>query len=281
MITGDKGFVGKATTDYLLEKRHTVIGYDIMDGFDIRNKEQLMSFIEANKPDRVLHLAAIARFDEADANPKLAFETNVLGTRNVAMACKYFQIPLVHASTGSVYMPIKNEPPIKETWPAIGNSVYACSKAMAEKYVEELNPYIILRYSHLYGLEKRNEGLIGNFCRRIEHDLEPELYGGKQSSDFCYIKDVARANFIALTASWDKWNNAYNIGTGEELTAEGAAKILCDALAYKGKISIKPARLVDAARFYYDTTKSKEKLKFEALFNFEQGIKDMFREEHK
>ena len=276
LITGDKGFVGTETKKLLEKKGHSIIGYDIMDGFDIRDYEQFLDVAEYENPDRVLHLSAIARFDEADNDPKRAFETNVLGTRNVARACKKLCIPLVHASTGSVYMPIKKDGLISEDWPAIGNSVYACSKATAEKYVLENNPYIILRYAHLYGKEKRNEGLIGNFIRRIEHDLEPELYGGKQSSDFCYIKDVAMANAIALESSWDKWNNIYNIGTGEEITIEDAGKEVCKAMKYKGEIKIKPSRVVDASRFVYDMTKSKEKLGFDPKYKFKDGIKDMF-----
>lgn len=41
MITGDKGFVGSATTKLLKTHGHEVVGYDIMDGYDIRNREHL------------------------------------------------------------------------------------------------------------------------------------------------------------------------------------------------------------------------------------------------
>lgn len=278
LITGDKGFVGQETVKLLIKEGHKVVGYDIMDGFDIRDAEQVLTTIRDEKPDRVLHLAAIARFDEADANPILTHQTNVQGTINVVEACKHFKIPLVFASTGSAYMPIKLEPPIKETFPIMGNSVYGCSKALADLYVQRHTPHIILRYAHLYGKEKRYHGLIGGFMARIEHDLEPVLYGGKQSNDFTYIKDVARANVLALTATWDKWNEAYNVGTGEELTAEEAGKIICEAAKYTGEIQIKPQRTVDPGRFVFDMTKSKTKLGFVPQYNFRQGLTDMFKE---
>jgi nucleoside-diphosphate-sugar epimerase len=175
-------------------------------------------------------------------------------------------------------MPIKLSPPIDEEFPIMGNSVYGCSKALAEMYVNTHNPHISLRYAHLYGAEKRFHGLIGGFLSRIEHDLEPVLYGGKQSNDFTYIKDIARANMIALTASWDKWNQSYNIGTGEELTAEEAGKIICKYAGYKGEIKIEPARTVDPERFVYDMSKTNNKLGFKAEYNFDRGIKDMFNE---
>jgi UDP-glucose 4-epimerase len=279
IITGSRGFVGNETVKLLEEKGHTVFHYDVLDGYDIRDFGQLHTTFQEVDPDRVLHLAAIARFDEAEADPVTCFETNYIGTKNVVDACEALHIPLVHASTGSTYMPIKEEGAIKETLPIMGNSVYGCTKAAAELYVQQSKaPWIALRYAHLYGAEKRWHGLIGGFLKRIEHDMEPELYGGQQSNDFCYVKDVAKANLIALTAPWDVWNNAYNIGTGEELTAEAAGKIICDVAGYVGGIKIKPQRMVDANRFFYDMSKSNQRLGFKADFNFKDGLTDMFKE---
>jgi UDP-glucose 4-epimerase len=153
--------------------------------------------------------------------------------------------------------------------------VYGCTKYLGETYVRTHNPHIILRYAHLYGKEKRGHGLIGGFTQRIERGLAPTLYGGKQSNDFTYVKDVARANLIALTASWDKWNNVYNIGTGEELTAEEAGKIICTLTGYKGKVEKKVQRTVDPGRFVYDTTKAEQVLGFKAEYSFKQGMEDM------
>lgn len=279
LITGNRGFVGTETEKLLTKGGHTVIGYDIMDGFDIRDIQQLDERVQREQPDRILHLAAIARFDEADANPVRTHETNVIGTMNVVHIAKKYHIPLVFSSTGSAYMPIKLDPPITEDFPIMGNSVYGCSKALSELYVRQHNPHIVLRYAHLYGKEKRYHGLIGGFLARIEHDLEPVLYGGKQSNDFTYIKDVARANLLALTAPWDKWNNCYNVGTGEELTAEEAGKIICEAANYKGNIQIKPQRTVDPSRFVFDCSKAERMLGFKAEYNFKDGLTDMFKDD--
>jgi nucleoside-diphosphate-sugar epimerase len=294
LVTGNRGFVGTETCRLLKEHGHEVVGYDLMDGMDIRDKELLdrtcanltetigekqgeFSFA-GNGVDRILHLAAIARFDEADKNPILTHETNVLGTINVVEVAKKYHIPLVFASTGSAYMPIKLDPPITEEFPIMGNSVYGCSKALADLYVQTHTPHIVLRYAHLYGAEKRYHGLIGGFASRIEHDLEPTLYGGKQSNDFCYIKDVAQANLLALEASWDKWNQVYNIGTGQELTAEDAGRAVCDVLDYKGKVKIEPQRSVDAQRFVFDISKARRMLGYEPQFTFKEGLADMFKE---
>lgn len=277
LITGDKGFVGTATKALLLEKDHEIFGYDIMDGRDIRDIKQLEDLVRDGKIERILHLAAIARFSEADKEPLLAHDTNVTGTMNVAMVAGKYHIPLVYASTGSVYMPIEQEGKITEDFQVRGNSVYGCTKALGEKYVQKYaNPWIILRYAHLYGKEKRHHGLIGGFISRIDRGLAPTLYGGKQSNDFTYINDVARANVLAITAPWDSWNQAYNIGTGEELTAEEAGKAICEATGYQGEIEKKEGRTVDPEHFVYDTTKAKRMLNFEYEFDFATGLEHMF-----
>lgn len=277
LITGDKGFVGNETAKQLVADGHEVVGFDLMDGFDIKDSEQLTQIVQREQPDRILHLAAIARFSDADANPRRAFETNVIGTANVANTARKFHIPVVYSSTGSVYMPITDYTgTIKEDWKARGNSVYGCTKYMGETYIQEVNPHIILRYAHLYGKEKRMHGLIGGFIERIQRGLAPTLYGGKQSNDFTYVKDIARANILALTAPWDKWNQIYNIGTGEELSAEAAGKIICEASGYSGEIEIKEGRTVDPERFAFDCSKAKVMLGFEAEYDFKKGLADMF-----
>lgn len=276
LITGNLGFVGTATQKFLESKSIEVIGYDLMDKQDICDYSQFKEYVRIKNPDRILHLGAIARFADADKNPKLAHSTNVLGTINIVNVCKEFHIPLVYASTGSVYMPIKLKPPITESFPIMGNSVYGCTKALGELYVQECNPYIILRYAHLYGKEKRMHGLIGGFLDRISRGLEPTLYGGKQSNDFTYIDDVATANYLALTAPWDKWNQAYNIGTGEELSAEQAGKIVCEIAGYTGKIIVNEQRGVDPDRFVFDISKAQVMLGFKAKYTFKEGMEKMY-----
>lgn len=300
LITGNLGFVGSETERYIntigekvpfntaapeksnftIAREHQVIGFDIMNGFDIRDVHQLDEVVNRERPDRILHLAAIARFSDADKDPWLAFTTNVIGTLNVCTVAKKYHIPLVYSSTGSVYMPIQDfTGSIKEDWPAKGNSVYGCTKYMGEEAVRRMSdaaPFIILRYAHLYGKEKRMHGLIGGFIERIQRGLAPTLYGGKQSNDFTYVKDIARANTLALTAPWDKWNQVYNIGTGEELTAEKAGELVCKVAGYKGKIEKRAQRTVDPDRFLFDVSKAERMLNFKAEFDFKAGLTDMF-----
>src|SRR3990167_4431874 len=284
LITGNLGFVGSATQKYFSILGIEVAGYDIMDGFDIRDISQFERIISELKPHRILHLAAVSRFADADKNQILADETNVSGTKNVALIAGKYHIPVVYSSTGSVYMPIIEEPPITEEFRALGNSEYATTKRKGELYLQRFaHPWIILRYAHLYGAEKRMHGLIGGYLDRIKFGMAPILYGGKQSNDFCYIDDVAEANYLAIIAPWDKWNHIYNIGTGEELSAEEAGDTVIRVYnefnpkkKFKGKVEKREQRGVDPSRFVYDVSKAERMLGFRAKYKFEAGLREMF-----
>lgn len=274
VITGDMGFIGKHTAKTLLASGYEVAGYDIIDGFDLLDYQQLCSVI--HKGDKVLHEAAIARFADADKDPLLAYRVNVQGTENVVKACaKKGAERLVYASTGSVYMPIDREMPITEDFPVRGNSIYGCSKCVAEKMVQQgKTPWIILRYAHLYGEGKIGHGAIGGFIAKMQKGQNPVIFGGQQSNDFCYLKDIIQSNILALES--DRLNQIYNIGTGIELTTLRVFEIMRDFFKYNKEFDIRPIRSVDPQRFVYDISKARKLLGYEPKYTFEQGMRDWF-----
>lgn len=277
LVTGSSGFVGKETCKFLIQKNVAVVPFDLMNGNqDIMDLKSLERIVEQEQPDRILHLAATARFSEADKDPVLAFRTNAWGTRNIATISEKYHIPVVYSSTGSVYMPIKRPMPITEGFPAYGNSNYACSKRLGELFLmKHAHPWMILRYGHLYGREKRYHGLIGGYLSRIRMGQKPMLMGGEQTNDFAYVKDIAMANYLALTAEWDKWQQIYNIGTGEEISAKRAGEMICEQVGYAGGVEEVESRDVDPGRFVYDTKKAEHMLNFKAQYSFAEGLKDM------
>ena len=266
--------MGSHTIPALQKLGYEVFNLDLKTGWDIRKIEDLRKVIEQG--DKVLHLAAISRFKDADDDPYNAYMTNVLGCGNVASVCQEKRAErLVYSSTGSVYMPVEQEPPITENFKVRGNSVYACSKHWGELVIQKIGfPHIILRYAHLYGEGRLMHGAIGAFLTRVERGLAPTLYGGKQSNDFTYIADVVQANILALQTAPVNLNNIFNIGTGEEITTEKVFEILKKYTGYKGEIEKMPYRSVDPMRFVYDILKARDVLGYRPEYNFEKGIKE-------
>jgi len=277
IVTGGSGFIGSHTIKALKEKGYNVFNYDIREGYDIRDFDQLSSIIRPG--DKIFHLAAIAKFDEADNDPEKAWTTNVEGSDFIAKAGEKNKAErIVYGSTGSVYMPIEQEPPIREDFKVRGNSIYACTKLFGELAIKRAKiPYIILRYAHLYGEGKLGSGAINGFISRMERGLAPVLYGGKQSGDFTYIKDIVQANILALES--DKLNEIYNIGKGEELTAENIFKQLREFFNYDKEFEKLPLRTFDPNRFVYNISKAKKLLNYNPQYSFKTGMKDWYNHE--
>lgn len=274
VVMGGSGFVGSHTIKALIEKGYQVFNYDLKNGDDIRDIRRLKEVIQPG--DKILHLAAIARFAEADQDPETAWTTNVEGTDCVAKAAFLKDAErVVYSSTGSVYMPIEQEGKIDENFRVRGNSVYGCSKHFGELALKRANiDHVILRYAHLYGEGKIGHGAIGGFIARMERGLKPQLYGGAQSNDFTYIKDIVQANILALET--ENLNQIYNIGTGIELTTEEVFEALKDFFKYNKDFEKLPQRKVDANKFVYDISKAKRELGFIPKFNFKQGMEDWY-----
>jgi dTDP-L-rhamnose 4-epimerase len=122
-------------------------------------------------------------------------------------------------ATGHPAMPA----PTPEHAPIGGQTVYAISKADQERLVMTWGrqtgiPTVALRYSCTYGPRQSifnpYTGVIAIFCTRLLNNLAPIIYeDGRQTRDFCFVEDIARANL--LVASDDRANGGiFNVGSG-------------------------------------------------------------------
>ncbi len=130
--------------------RHTVFPSDIGDT-DITVRAQVSGLVQRSKPDVVIHTAAFTAVDECENQRDLAFAVNAEGTRNLALACSEFRIPLLYISTDYVFNGEKPTPYVEEdaTGPL---NVYGQSKLRGEEYVKELlDQFWIVRTSWLFG----------------------------------------------------------------------------------------------------------------------------------
>jgi len=271
IVTGGTGFVGSATIKALEKEGCDVFNFDLLRGYDVCNKQQLENVVQEG--DKILHLAAISRFDFSDLDPPRAFAVNVGGTHNVLEVAKRNKAErVVFSSTGSIYMPVESVP-IDENHRIEGNSVYGCSKAFADRLCQIFSKdmkVVILRYPYLYGAGKNWAGIY-NFADRLKKGLEPMIHGGNQTNDFCYIEDIVQANLLALQT---ENVGVYNIGSGEEVNICDAVGTIQRTLGTDIEPIIVPSRSIDPMRFVYDVSKAKRLLGYEPRFNFEDGIKD-------
>jgi UDP-glucose 4-epimerase len=290
IVTGANGFVGIHTIRDLLERGYNVEAVDIKtEGLkEFSNKKRCVvhkmdildegfkDLIEMG--DKVLHLAAVAKFETAKANPQLAVRVNVEGTLNIIQACVEKKADrLVYSSTGSVYS-LSAPVPIREDAPREPSSIYGLTKKMAEDWIifygNQLH-YVILRYGYIYGKDK-DWGAVGAFIKRLSKNEQPVVFGGNQTNDFVYVKDVVEANRLALETEYT--NLAYNIGTGRATSIRDVCEYCIKAMGSDLEMKIVRARMFDYPIFVYDISRARTLLGFEPQWNVLNGITDLVKE---
>ncbi|MEM7071107.1 MAG: NAD(P)-dependent oxidoreductase [Pseudomonadota bacterium] len=129
---------------------------------DARLSDDLRNVMEISKPDKIVHLAAIASAVEARKNPSLMFDLQLLSLRNILelTRSKYFdfvqQVMLLSSST--VYGDFKTDI-VDENMRPRPKGIYANTKFMAERLART--------YAHQYGIGSiiiRPSALYGERC---------------------------------------------------------------------------------------------------------------------
>ena len=154
LITGSNGMLGHDLADEL-DKNHDLILTD-SKVLDITDNKRTIEYVCSVKPDIVINSAAYTDVDGCEENQDLAYSVNGEGVRNLALACKEVDCPLVHISTDYVFDGSATEP-IREDGEIGPISVYGKSKLKGEEAIQEiLDKFFIIRTAWLYGINGRN-----------------------------------------------------------------------------------------------------------------------------
>jgi len=248
VVFGSNGFIGSHIVDTLIKGGYKVVIIDNLSlgkkeninpkaGFykrDIRNLKSILPFFK--NVDGVFHLAAQPRIQPSIKDPLTSFDHNVRGTLNVFWAAKVNNVPrVVYSASSSAYGDQDTLPLHEGMVPKPTKNPYALFKYMGEelgKLFLELYqlPVVTLRYFNVYGERQSNEGayatVIGVFLRQKKNGQQLTIVGdGEQERDFTYVKDVARANLLAM-GSRKAVGELINIGAGQKYTINEVAHLV-------------------------------------------------------
>ena len=300
VVTGGAGLIGSTTVDLLLEEHspRSIVIFDDFSRGTQANIEQAMrdprvSIVEGDIRDRaavarvvsgadaVIHMAAL-RITACAAEPRLAFEVMCGGSFNVVEAAQASGVKkVVTASTASVYGLAEAFPTTESHHPYGNRTWYGASKVMLEGLLRSFNdmyglPYVALRYFNVYGPRmdihgKYTEVLI-RWMERIDAGQPPLVLGdGKQTMDFVYVEDIARANVLAVAS--DVSDEVFNVASGVETSLNDLAAALGRAMGVRVSPEYGPERKVNAVpRRLASTDKAKRMLGFTASVPLDEGL---------
>jgi UDP-glucose 4-epimerase len=270
LVTGGAGFIGSHVADLFLAKEWDVtIVDDLSSGkrenvpvgaklHEISvNSPELVRLVTAQNFDVITHLAAQIDVRKSVADPIADATINIVGTLNImeALRAAGSGARVVFTSTGGALYGDFNTPPNFETFPKEPESPYAIGKLSAEYYlayygrIHDMDSASV-RFANVYGPRQDphgEAGVVAIFCGRILANRPLTIFGdGRQTRDYVYVGDVARAVYLAATEPLPPRGRldarAFNIGTGKGTSVIEIAKQLQEVAATKVPVEFAPAR---------------------------------------
>ena len=290
IVTGGAGFIGSNLVDLLIEDGHEVI---VIDNFSSGKKENCndnaryfdldisnQSTYEDLKniflgSDGVFHLAALPRVQESIDNPLHFEKNNTLSTINVLKACADSNVKrLVYSASSSAYgntikLPSREEDPIDPISPYAMQKYYgevAC-RMFANVYGIET---VSLRYFNVYGERQSLEGayalVMCVFARQRLNNEPLTIRGdGEQRRDFTHVKDIAKANILAMHSEKVGNGEVINIGNSDNRSVNQIAEMI-------GGPTKKIDPVVEPRETLADNSKAKDLLGWEPSIIIEEWV---------
>jgi UDP-glucuronate 4-epimerase len=263
LITGAAGFIGYHLAGRLLARGEPVIGIDSINDYydpqlkrdriadlkarhgngftfiqvDFADHEALEAALAPHRFNRIAHLGAQAGVRYSIDNPRAYIQSNLVGHLNLLEVARGREVPMVYASSSSVYggnetLPFRVEDRVDHPL-----SLYAATKKadelMSETYAHLYRlPLTGLRFFTVYGPWGRPDMAMWIFTKAIFEGSPIKVFnGGEMRRDFTYVDDIVSGVVACLdTPPTDDGrvkaggsispHRVYNIGNNnsEELT---------------------------------------------------------------
>jgi len=320
LVTGAAGFIGFHTAKALLDRGDQVVGLDNMSPYydvdlkkarlDLLRKRNGFSFVEADladratieelfaaqKPDRVIHLAAQAGVRYSLEHPHSYVDSNLVGFLNVLEGCRHNGVEhLVFASSSSVYgsntqMPFSIHHNVDHPV-----SLYAATKKsnelMAHAYAHLYDlPVTGLRFFTVYGPWGRPDMSLFLFTKKILAGEPIDVFNyGEHARDFTYIDDIVEGVLRTLdrvpepNPDWDSDSpdpgtssapyRIYNIGNNAPVGLMQFIECLEKALGKQAEKNFLPMQPGDVRETYADIDDLSEAVGFRPATPLDEGIK--------
>ncbi|WP_433545602.1 GDP-mannose 4,6-dehydratase [Streptomyces sp. CA-294286] len=300
LVTGAEGFIGSTLVDLLVERgadvrafvhykpyaekgflKHHLAdpGVEMFAG-DVRDAGRVSDAVAGT--DTVFHLAALIGIPYSYASPGAYVQTNVVGTENIAEACRRHEVRrLVHTSTSEVYgtartAPISEQHPLQPQSPYSASKIGADMTALSFHHAFEL-PVTVVRPFNTYGPRQSARAVIPAILAQLHSGArEIKLGSLTPTRDFTYVTDTARG-FLAMADCDRALGETVNLGTGREIAIGELAAALVAASGRDAEVVVDPTRLrpsgSEVERLLSDNTRAREWAGWQPQTSLEDGLR--------
>jgi UDP-glucose 4-epimerase len=309
LVTGGAGFIGSHIAEAYLRAGWEVVVLDDLSRGHQRNVPVPARFVRADiRSPEARELLATGGFTVLNHHaaqidvrvsvdqPALDAEINLVGMVNLLDGAGAGGVQrVVFASSGGVVYGDPEVVPTPETAPKLPISPYGVSKLSGEYYLRALAALrgfegVAMRYANVFGPRqdpKSEAGVVSIFVSRLLERRPLTVFGdGRQTRDYVYVRDVARANLLASTASIPPGGDldapAINIATGAQRSVLELADSIGQVMGMKPELEFAPPRPGELFRSSLDIGKAKAVLDWVPEVRFEDGLGeliDWFRKE--
>lgn len=234
LVTGAGGFVGARVCqqwsgkfEFLTFPRGFLANADEAD---------IRRFVTDNRPDLILHTAALSDTGYCAAHPEESYRANVLLPEWLAKAAQEVGAKLVAFSSDQVYAGVTQPGPLPETLELAPTNVYGQHKLEMEGCVLALCPdAVLLRATWMYDLPGYHLPIRGNLPLNL---WKAALHGEAvkfSSQDFrgvSYVREV----IDKLLLSFDLPGGVYNFGSGNDCNMVETARQFAEIMGIPVKI---------------------------------------------
>lgn len=299
-ISGGCGFIGSHIAEELVRRGESVVIFDdLSSGYednirhirnkctfikgDIRDFEQLSGAMKG--ADYLFHEAALVSVFDSVERPEDNHSINITGTLNLLLAARENRVRrVVMAGSAAVYGNDPTLPKTEEMLP-LPESPYALAKITGEYYMRVFASLynietVSLRYFNVFGPRQdpssMYSGVISKFTDTLKKGETPIIFGdGKQTRDFVYVRDVVRANLLAMESDSAGKGEVFNIATDKTCSLLELLENIKDILGLDIRPEFRDARAGDIRHSRASIDRANAVLGYSPTYSLRRGLEEL------
>lgn len=276
MVAGGRGLVGRAIVSELHKRGVTKNLTPSSQELDLRNRDDVFSYLAQHRPDAVIDAAArVGGIHANNTYPAEFLSDNLLIQVNLMDASAAADVNRFVFLGSSCIYPKFAEQPISESSLLTGdleptNSAYAVAKIAGIEHVRSHRrqydrAWVSAMPTNIYGpgdnFHPENSHVVPALIRRIheaKRDGAPQvtIWGsGTPLREFLYSEDLGNA-VVFLLEHYDS-DDIINVGSGQEVSIADLARAVVDVVGYEGELVFDaskpdgtPRKLLDNSRIH-------------------------------